>query len=756
MAGIDLPKNTIIYQSGQPLTALHLITGGRVRVSYPGGSYILGKGSIIGLAEITSEVHFLSYTTVSDINMLTYPYSNEDTLFDLLQKHPDIARFFLNSAFSQIYMLLNQCETATLQAHELFASLVHHNQAYRDVCSRYRIIPTELPSFDILDTSFLDEMPDIWLSNYYQGLLQVFADTQSGQLQFPATVTYGFLRKAASDFQKTYQTVEERSQHRKQLLHFYMNASSQDLFAYLTTLYHKVTPNSADSKEIYTILEYIIKLFQEDTSENAPLFKQRISNFRSSVIRAGIQADTSPERNMAALTYAKLHDSLMTIMDYAGLDAESKASCQQTLALYKSLPEKNTGSEEAENLRKELTMHFYSLYSTVALKALKEKDMPLPVQLFLTYGYMDEELAGAENCQTLVKLLNQRTDCRQTGVYTFFDWLTAIYEGHKEPSRNEYDEDYSDYIHKQKMSGTISEADVRALENNTISKVVFELRNMFPITNKMTYGRLSTFCPVFTAESVMKPLESCYLTASVLGQTLSRIQAVDFSLFYRTVSNPNPKSAYKELIHVECLPDIILMPNVGVHSVMWQEIEGKRRSTPSRMVFSIFHLEDIHTSMIRLAGEFRWEMCKRVQGYRWNDISTPSLTSEYFDYIQFYKKNRSLSAEAKERVKNSLSRARNSFKEMFIRDYIQWILFESTGSPRLNKVSREILFKYCPFPEATRSTLKSNPQYGELLQRHDLKREQKLHHLNQFCKKLLLSNTPVPPEVEKEIEYYKK
>ena len=132
----------------------------------------------------------------------------------------------------------------------------------------------------------------------------------------------------------------------------------------------------------------------------------------------------------------------------------------------------------------------------------------------------------------------------------------------------------------------------------------------------------------------------------------------------------------KEPVHLEYLPDIILMPNAGMRGVMWQEIEGKRRNSPGRMVFSIFHLEDLNTSFIRLTGEFRWELCKRIQGSRWNDISDRSLTSEYFDYVQFYRKNHDLSTEAKERVRSSLQRAKNSFKEMFVRDYIIWVMYE--------------------------------------------------------------------------------
>jgi len=40
---------------------------------------------------------------------------------------------------------------------------------------------------------------------------------------------------------------------------------------------------------------------------------------------------------------------------------------------------------------------------------------------------------------------------------------------------------------------------------------------------------------------------------------------------------------------------------------MWQEIEGKRRNSPGRMVFSIFHLEDLKTTFTHLTGEFPFE-----------------------------------------------------------------------------------------------------------------------------------------------------
>ena len=66
MAGITLGKNKRLYRSGMPLNALHLITQGKVAVEYPGGSYLLKKGDVIGVGELCSELHFLGYTTVEE------------------------------------------------------------------------------------------------------------------------------------------------------------------------------------------------------------------------------------------------------------------------------------------------------------------------------------------------------------------------------------------------------------------------------------------------------------------------------------------------------------------------------------------------------------------------------------------------------------------------------------------------------------------------------------------------------------------
>ena len=238
-------------------------------------------------------------------------------------------------------------------------------------------------------------------------------------------------------------------------------------------------------------------------------------------------------------------------------------------------------------------------------------------------------------------------------------------------------------------------------------------------------------------------------TVDKVEKVISEIRQADYGAFYReTLFSEPDKGIPKEMIAVEVLPDVILTPNVGTRGIMWQEIEGKKRTTPARMMCSIFQMDDLSLVLMRLTAEFRWEMCKRIQGGRWNDVSEPSLTSEYFDYVQFYRKNKDLSTDAKEKIKVQLGKAKNSFKEMFIADYIMWVRYESIGSPRLNKISRGIMFTYCPFTSEVRERLTVNPLYKEYVDRHKIKAGQKVHHVDNVCQKLRNMGKPIPEEIE--------
>ena len=210
MAGIVLEKGKTIYSYGQPMTALHLITNGKVDVSYPGGSYTLGKGDVISICEICSEIHLLGYTTLEDTTILTYPLTSLDSLNDILQKHPDVARLFCLSCFRQINILLNRSSISELNCSELYRTLTDDIATYNTLCSRYRLQARSLEHFDELNAFLGDDSPDIWLNGYYMGLSRILASDNYRILVQESDLSIGMLRKGSLDFRRTYQSLEEQ------------------------------------------------------------------------------------------------------------------------------------------------------------------------------------------------------------------------------------------------------------------------------------------------------------------------------------------------------------------------------------------------------------------------------------------------------------------------------------------------------------------------------------------------------------------
>lgn len=754
MADNNLQKGAVLYESGQPMSALHLITSGKVTVTYPGGTYNLGKGDVIGVCEICSEVHFLTYTAAEDSNIITYPFRNMAMLDNLLKKNADMARLFIMSACYQINTLLERCSVSELDCNSLHQTLLEDYETYNQLSTRYRMKARSLNNWESLTAYLGEESPDLWLAEYYLGLARIYSGDTTKLVIQESAVSSGLLRKCSLDFRKAYTVLDEQFNYLQQLSSYYFNKSGNDLFDFFTSLYYKLGADCEENDSVYSIINRIILKFGTDVGSDSTLFDQRIAAFEQNLnlLQTTVDDPATPEDEVEVV--AELVGSLNTILEYAGSAFEDADSFRQHVHSYKSLEDKFATDDEVVRLRAILTREFHKLYAILFERTLGTPTIPAPVRMFLYFGYVDEELAGSANAVYLYNMLDTMSDHSAQGVYTFYDWLLAIYHGKKEPSRSEFDQDFTDHIHKLRANGNTPEAEIKALEKNPMAKVNYELQNLFPSVNKITYGRITIYCPLFCAENVLKSLDESYVTVTDVSKAIEQIKKIDYSVFYReSMDKDNLNVLGKEQLHFEYLPDVILMPNVGIRGSMWQEIEGKRRTSPGRMLFSIFHMEDINLTMIRLAGEFRWELCKRIQGSRWNDVSEPSLTSEYFDYIQFYRKNHELTAEAKERVRSGLQRAKNSFKEMFVRDYIVWVMFEGNGSPRLNKVARRIMLTYCPFPKEIRETLTQNPLYTELMAPIDLKRAQRLHHLKALTKKLQNSGIRIPESLEREALY---
>lgn len=754
MAVKEFPSGTVLIQSEQAISALHLITKGSVRASYPGGEFYLYKGDVIGACELLYDSHFISYQAAEDTVLASYACNNGH-LSELLHAKSDLSNLIVSSLFRQMKEILDQYELTKFDCDNFYQYLMKSYSEYGRFTAKHGLSTRVLPGLeDVSELELEEDVPD-WLNSYY-GQLQRIMKSITAKSQI-ADFIRGMLLKASKDVYEIIYVCRELYEYKSEIAGLLMNENKLDFFDLYASLLYRIGAHDEDSTAITAALGTMMIQLENQDSIDKKMYQERIQEYKNKLEALQNAVESPTDQNASASDVPDLTDSLHTILTYAECDEETATAFKAAIDKYNKMSDKNASDDGSRKLRMTITKLFYKVYSRAFMKSLSDSKVPKIVKMFFNFGYVDEKLAGLENAAYLYSIVDCLPSDPSRNVYTAYEWMKEVYEGRKAPCRNEFDNDYAAYVHELKVNGKITAAEEAPMLTNLSKMVEFELDNMFQSVNKITFGRISIFCPVFSESNVLKDLPESLVSADKVRESFKQICAIDFSAYYRDTMYAKPEiGIVKESISVEILPDVILMPNVGIRGVMWQEIEGRKRTTPARMMVSLFQMEDLNNILVRLTGEYRWEMCKRIQGARWNDVSEPSLTSEYFDYIQFYKKNRELSADAKEKVKLSMQKAKNSFKEMFIRDYESWIIYEGAGSPRMNKVARTILFNHCPFSKEVRDKLKANPLYKDMMDRYGVKQSQKVHHMDNLIQKVKNSGAEVPAEIAEQREYLLK
>ena len=142
---------------------------------------------------------------------------------------------------------------------------------------------------------------------------------------------------------------------------------------------------------------------------------------------------------------------------------------------------------------------------------------------------------------------------------------------------------------------------------------------------------------------------------------------------------------------------------------------------------------DLNKSLIHSCGHYRWNINKALVS-NWMDPVDGGLTGAYYDYEQSYRKMMDLSTETKDKIKEQI-KAIKIDRNRFAQDYFEWIVYESQGIPKLNKVLRKIFYRYVPFPNQTREKICKLPVYTELDRKYGIIREREFKKLEARFKK---------------------
>ena len=750
-----LQNGTTIYNEGQPVRVIGIIESGSVVMKNKYFSLTLGPGQVMGLLHICGGEAFTTDITTSDTALTAYRLENSFPDKNILQEDSKLQKAALDTIKLQtnaLIKLYNQYKEQLKNTSRLQNVLA---QKYVSLCEKLHVTPkisNLQPDEAVIE--LLNRHP--YCISYYDDLSNILTQYSNTFLQEHKSFVYGLILKASEDAVSFKENIEQLANAILSYKEQFFNENYNDYFRYFSELLSRTHIGTEDYEEAKSLLTTLFSgLCQMPFVDKTALQSRMEDQNKKMQISAPV---TETEKASAPVSIQNLLlDSTNKILAAAGEDEEFVSTFTKHLSAYKATSDKASNITNVSQLRHKLTEDFLRLYTNLALKYVTGEETDALIKMFLTFGYIDENLAGLNNAEVLYKLLKADIADESEHIYTFIDWLKAIYDGKKEPSRNEFDMDYTDFLRSERVAGKITAQEEKDLLENTKAKVEYELKNFFPSANKMTFGHISTYCPFFSSHNLIDSLEKGVLSATRLLQERENIRRIDYQIFYKDVVYTNPSIGINaEFIHKEIMPDIILMPNYGARGMMWQEVEGKKRATPCRMIMPLFTPENLRMMFRRICAEYRWEMCKRTQGSHWNDPSSNSLTADYFDYLQFYRKNNDLSADAKEKVKTLLTKARNSIKEAFVLDYLIWVAYESEGSPRLNKVSRSILFNHCPFSSEIRHKLTANPIYVPAIQKHASKYEQLSHRMNNLCQKLTNAGKDLPEEFRQEVAFFDK
>ncbi|MCL2221938.1 MAG: hypothetical protein FWC20_07210 [Oscillospiraceae bacterium] len=760
MPGKEYSEGKIIVSSNDIPAVISLVADGEVEGVFGSHTFTLGKSDAIGICDLLVEKGSINYTAASNVNLYEYPCSGIEALDALIRSNADIAYLMVSSVCNQAAELFLYRERLTREVVNIVSLIKETYAEYSQLCGEYSVQAKRLAGINDIEPFSGEDPIQPWEHDLYVEIGALDPASRKAFFYDSPGIIFGFMQRSKNSLAKVVEVCELYHEYINGISPFLLNDNGFDLFAFVCDLHiNTLNIEGADSR-IEPLVVQLSDALSTLTGINSKAYNSRLYAYWDKLeeVRSGGSAEEpSSERSAIQSAGGMLAGAVETILEYAGADEELCEIFSNSIKAYTGFPDRNDSEDEVYDTRRALTKSFYEVYKLVLRKSIDATSVPTIINMFLNFGFVDAELAGAENADFLYSIADTYKGVPEKGIFTVREWLTSIYRGEREPSLSEFDMDYQTFLRDQKNQKLIDAAEEKRLLADQEEKLKYEMENCFPVVNRVTFGNPTRFCPTFSDHNVVRDLEKTLVTAADVENIINEVRNTDFSAFYRDIGFTDQKLGITgESISLEVVPNIVLMPNVGLRGSMWQEIEGRIRTTPGRMFLPVFLENELAPTVIKLVADFRWEMCKRVQGSRWNDMTDPSLTSYFCDYLQFYMNNRSLAMQTMNEIRNELSAARNNYKTVFVNNYLFWIQNEAKGMARLNGAALAILMTFCPFTAEIRDVLKNNMRYNEALTRYNTKRQRRTQRLTLLVKKITQNGKKVPQEILDELEYSRR
>ena len=760
-------KDTIIYEQGDEISSVSLVVKGRIRMSAEGTNIVVGSGNFLGLCDLVGDKYGITYTAETNAVIYAFPKMRlSKAVRSLVKANKDYAGLMVAS-FSRIIRELSiTYEKITAMADKLYEFLLSGRTRYTEIAKEAGIKADNIRSIDDIEEYEQGDV-DIDKIMYYRACCEIAPDIQKAYFGASSAISVYHVLEQVKLVNAIIDECGRGTEYLK-LLSKPLVKEERSLYMQVFQLANTVQHIGGESGNVMSLFDDIIDYI--NTLENLMLDKAGVDleidhEFMEetyfSLLNSDVKNDDGNDADIALteMEYqdiSQLNNSLSFILDYSEIEREEALDFEQYITDFDKLRDKFLTDDDTRTLRRNITKMYYKIYKKVFLKDYKSSEStPVIIDLFLRYGFISEKLLSEELLEQLLSIDRHDVGNASCMVYDMKQWLTEIIEGRKEPSKSEFDLDYAESLRDRKRTGALTEQQVNAMADDRNAKFEFEVDNMFKANHRILYGQVSAFVPFLFTDGCASSLLKTFMSGDRINAAVHRLLQIDYSAFYREgLYKGEAEGIKKEYIVEEVFPDFILFPIAGSNPIMWQEISGRRRNSKGRFLLPAFLDTDIDAAMVKLFGRFRWELCRTIQGAAWNNIQVKSLTSEYSDFIQFYKKNRELSEDKKDKLKMQIQKCRNNTREVFVVDYENWIKHEAHGGIVLSKPVREIMATYCPFAKDLRDSVEEQPLFRDAMARYNREKGKKTKEYDLKFRVWDKDKVDVPKEIVKTRDYY--
>ncbi len=766
-------KGTNIFEAGDEVTEIGLVIKGRVCVQADGVKTVIGSGNFLGLCDLTEKVHRVTYT--ADTNLAVYAFeagSLSSTIRNLIKANKDYAPLMVSTLSKYIKEISKIFDTLENATNDVWQNMKDYYQTYLSIGKKTGAQINVLRSIENLPVFEAEEELNLDKVEYYRACAELPTEIRKAYFGANMVITIQHITEQVEVVNSLFEQCKKDAVYLKGLAgplvlddrSLYMNVLQQ-----ATVLQHLGTDISDATSLLDDVIDQINSLenlllecagvdLQIDHEFMEEAYFELLNGSNASLGGSVSQSDAGEFALVEDhfVSTDELMDAMDQILSFAEIDSEKEQEFRSYIHAFEELGDKFSTEDTARTLRRNILKAYYPIYKAVFLKDYHSSEKtPLVIDLFLRFGFLSERLITEDILEELATLDISHSGTGACDVYDMKEWLTLILEGKKEPSKSEFDMDYDENLRDMKRTGQITAEQQQALSKNLNAKFEYEIQNMFRTNHRLLFSQVTAFVPFLFTEGCTTSISKSFLAKDRVNAAIQRLLQIDFSVFYRESLYAKEGSSFaKEYIQQEVFPDVIVLPGYGNKGVMWQELSGRRRTSKGRFLLPIFMESDLEAEMVRLFGRFRWELCRTIQGAAWNNIQVKSLTSEYADFIQFYKKNRDLSEDKKEKLKMQIQKCRNNTREVFVSDYENWIRHEAQGGMCLSKPVREIMATYCPFTKELREKVSDMPIYRDAMARFQRERGKKLKEYDLKFKVWQKDGMDVPQEVVHTRDFY--